>query len=282
MYRSETASISTSFLKRAVPIIGPTSCCRGLRGSFSSGIRQRKVAVKRGPGDAQRLADLIDAQAAIVVQRFAVRTRGWSAGIGLRPPLPPRARAAAKPDRVRSWIRRRSNYTRLEKMLNFNSPEAVDVSTAPPESDQKPMPLPSSSSTRLTKCDIERPRRSSRHTTSVSPGSRALTQASSSGRLPRTPDALSAQMSASEHRRLRCVHLRSQVPLADADASVADQSSHAEFPLPVTSTRGTNQLLITQMVRGFDETIFGLFGKVFGGCSWLLYWETFGYCWRSL
>ena len=36
--------------------------------SFRSGIGQRQVAVERRPGDAQRLADLVDAQSAVLVQ----------------------------------------------------------------------------------------------------------------------------------------------------------------------------------------------------------------------
>ena len=40
-------------------------------------------------------------------RRLAVTTRGASGEIGRRPPSLPRARVAAKPAWVRSWIRRR-------------------------------------------------------------------------------------------------------------------------------------------------------------------------------
>ena len=73
-------------------------------------------------------------------RRFALTTRGSSTLIGLRPPRRPRALAAAKPACVLSWMRRRSNCARLEKMLNISSPDAVVVSMAPSCSDPKPTP----------------------------------------------------------------------------------------------------------------------------------------------
>ncbi len=48
-----------------------------------------------------------------------------------RPPLRPRARAAASPAFVRSWISRRSNWAKAEKMLKISSPDAEVVSIAP-------------------------------------------------------------------------------------------------------------------------------------------------------
>jgi hypothetical protein len=50
--------------------------------------------------------------------------------LGLRPPVLPRARAAAKPACVRSYINRRSNCASAEKIWNMSSPEAVVVSIA--------------------------------------------------------------------------------------------------------------------------------------------------------
>ena len=77
---------------------------------------------------------------------FAIRTRGSSDLIDRRPPVLPRALAAASPARVRSWIRRLSNWASEEKMLNTSSPDAVVVSMAPSQRDRKPTPPMRSSS----------------------------------------------------------------------------------------------------------------------------------------
>ena len=173
-------------------IIGTKSCAKAFTRVF---LQRHRAAPGSGRTWAWRCSSVLHIWLMLRprpwCRRLAVRTRGSSGRIGRRPPLRPRALAAASPARVRSWIRRRSNCARLEKMLNINSPDAVVVSMAPSESDRKPIPLPSNSSTRATRCGIERPRRSRRQTTKVSPASKALTHASSPGRLPRAPDVLS-------------------------------------------------------------------------------------------
>ena len=53
---------------------------------------------------------------------------GWLRSIAGRPPIRPRALAAASPAFVLSWISRRSNWARAENMLRTNSPDADVVS----------------------------------------------------------------------------------------------------------------------------------------------------------
>ena len=61
---------------------------------------------------------------------LANTTFGSSLAKGRRPPLRPRALAAARPALVRSWISRRSKCASAENMLRTNSPEADVVSNA--------------------------------------------------------------------------------------------------------------------------------------------------------
>lgn len=79
-------------------------------------------------------------------------------------------------------------------MLKINSPDAEVVSMAPPLSDRNPTPLSFSSVTTETKCRIERPSRSKRHTTRVSPAHKVLKHSSSPGRSDAVPVTLSRKM----------------------------------------------------------------------------------------
>ncbi|STX52862.1 Uncharacterised protein [Legionella busanensis] len=56
-----------------------------------------------------------------------------------------------------------------EKILKTNSPEAVVVSIAPSHNDLNPTPFSRKVSMSVTKCTIERSKRSSRQTTKTSP-----------------------------------------------------------------------------------------------------------------
>ena len=75
------------------------------------------IPIQRRLGYLQRLADIIDADGRVGIQLVSQYTSGWSRCIGGRPPLRPRARAAANPAFVRSWINLRSNWAKAEKML---------------------------------------------------------------------------------------------------------------------------------------------------------------------
>jgi len=98
----------------------------------------------------------------------ALRARG-------RPPARPRARAAASPAIVRSWMRSRSNSASVAKMPNTSLPVAVVVSTSP-VSTLSPTPRFCRSLTRPTTWVSERPMRSSFQTTRAS-ASRATSSA---------------------------------------------------------------------------------------------------------
>ena len=124
----------------------------------------------------------------------AIRTRGSSGVMGRRPPRRPRACAAMSPARVRSWTSRRSNCASAEKRWKTSSPEAVVVSRAPSDKERNRICRLSSSSIRVTRCVMERPRRSKRQTTKVSPETKRWTQASSPGRAVRAPEAMSRKI----------------------------------------------------------------------------------------
>ena len=108
-----------------------------------------------------------------------------------RPPLRPRALAAASPAFVRSWIRRRSNCASAEKMFRTSSPEADVVSIIPSAIDRNPISRSLRSSIMFTKWRIERPSRSRRQTTSVSPLRSSSVHAVSPDRSSRDPESLS-------------------------------------------------------------------------------------------
>jgi len=95
---------------------------------------------------------------------------------------------------VRSWINRRSNWARAEKILKINSPDAVVVSIAPSWSDRNPTPRSLRPSTTVIRCRIDLPRRSSRHATSVSPVCNVARHFASPGRSHRAPDSLSLKI----------------------------------------------------------------------------------------
>jgi len=105
-----------------------------------------------------------------------------------RPPTRPRARAAANPARVRSRINCRSNSANAPNRWNTNRPPAVVVSIAS-VTDRNPTPRSRSAVTVSIRCGRDRPNRSNRHTTNVSPGRSESNAATSSGRSSRLPDA---------------------------------------------------------------------------------------------
>lgn len=125
---------------------------------------------------------------------FAVWTRGSVARIGLRPPLRPLARAAARPALVLSWINRRSNCARAVKMWKTSSPLALVVSITPSEIDLNPIPRCRSSSTKSIRCRIDRPNLSSRQTINTSPCLSCSRHRSSPGLADFEPDTLSVKM----------------------------------------------------------------------------------------
>ena len=93
---------------------------------------------------------------------LAICTRGSLLSIRGRPPIRPRARAVDRPARVRSCISRGSNGASAEKMLKTSSPGAVVISIALSQIERKPIPCSRSFSTSVTRCGIERPKRSKR------------------------------------------------------------------------------------------------------------------------
>jgi hypothetical protein len=139
------------------------------------------------PSSAQRSPTLVSGlpMAAIAKRSFAgVMVYG-------RPPIRPRARAEARPARVRSAISSRSNSASAAKIPKTSFPAGVVVSTAAPwpVSTLKPMPWAVRSCTVLTRWRKSRPSRSSFHTISVSPARSALRQFANPGRSSRVPDA---------------------------------------------------------------------------------------------
>ena len=144
-------------------------------------------------------------------------TRSWPSAPGYRPERAPAGRRGVPargrlPGRrvVRSWIKRRSNCARAEKILNTNSPEAVVVSIAPSQSDRKPTPRCCSSSTNPTRWTIDRPRRSRRHTNNRSPACKNSKHFPKPGRSVFAPDALSTNSRAGVTPAvMQCVHLQS-------------------------------------------------------------------------
>ena len=109
------------------------------------------------------------------------------------PPLQPRVRTDAKPTLVRSEISARSNLAKAEKMTNTCWPSGVLVlmEALCPVNPCKPTPLLVCSCTVLMRWCKLRPRRSSFHTSSVSPDRNAFNQLMSPGRASRLPDAKS-------------------------------------------------------------------------------------------
>ncbi len=125
--------------------------------------------------------------------RRAART--WSAlSFEGRPPLRPRALAAASPAIVRSRMISRSNWANAPNRWNTSRPPAVVVSIDS-RSDRNPTPRSSSAVTVSIRWRRERPRRPRRQTTRVSPGRGRSKTLSSSGQRSSTSEARSTNTS---------------------------------------------------------------------------------------
>jgi hypothetical protein len=111
--------------------------------------------------------------------------------LGLRPPVRPRARAAARPAIVLSWMRAASYSAISAKMPKTSLPYAVVVSMIPLVSDFTPTPRASRVVTISTRSRRLRPGRSIFQMMSVSPGRRSARHLFHSGRLALVPVAVS-------------------------------------------------------------------------------------------
>jgi hypothetical protein len=109
-----------------------------------------------------------------------------------RPPVRPRARAAASPAWVRSRIRSRSNSASAPNRWKTSLPPGVVVSRASATL-RNPTPRSSRVVTVSIRWRRERPSRSSFHTTRVSPGRSWSRTLVSSGRASSEPDAVSVK-----------------------------------------------------------------------------------------
>ena len=100
-------------------------------------LRQCQIAIERRPGDMQRLANRPHLMRPVLVQRLGhlhpgilgVHRRPAAQAAprsGGRPPKRPRARAAANPARVRSWINRRSNCANVKPLRLVCGPSATN------------------------------------------------------------------------------------------------------------------------------------------------------------
>ena len=106
--------------------------------------------------------------------------------LGRRPPRRPRARAAARPTAARSAISSRSNSASAAKIWKTRRPVLAEVSI-PSCREANATPRPASALTVSTRCRSDRPSRSSRHTTSVSPARRYPMHSVSCGRCGQLP-----------------------------------------------------------------------------------------------
>ncbi len=120
-----------------------------------------------------------------------------------RPPVRPRARAAANPALVRSQIRCRSNSANPAAIVKNNRPDAVDVSK-PSITLLKFAPAACISSMQSSKCRVDRPMRSSRQTVSVSPDRNDAIARSNSGRSVLAPLAISKKRRSQSVSASRC------------------------------------------------------------------------------
>ncbi len=123
--------------------------------------------------------------------RAAQKIRATPAPGGL-PPTRPRRRAAARPSRVRSAIRSRSNCAIEAKTWNTSRPAGVVVSMSSAR-DRKPAPAAWMRATIPRRSWRERLRRSYFVTTKMSPGRSWSINRSSSGRAARVPEIFSAK-----------------------------------------------------------------------------------------
>jgi hypothetical protein len=137
----------------------------------------------------------------------------------------PRAQAAASPALVRSRMRSRSNSARAANTCKTSLPPGVVVSTASCKL-RNPMPWSARPVTVSTRCRRERPRRSSFHTTRVSPGRSWSRSCSRTGRSVWAPLAVSVNTPIAAGG-LQRVDLELGVLVGGGDAGIAEQVSHA-------------------------------------------------------
>ncbi len=180
---------------------------------------------------------------------------------GLRPPLRPLARAEARPARVRSEIKSRSNSAREAKMPKISLPAGVVVSIAAPwpVSTLRPMPRFVRSCTTFTRCRRLRPRRSSFQTTSVSPFLSACRHEERPGRSSFLPDALSPYRWRSATPAARSA---SRCRSSTCDPSAFDTRMYpirgAEVPRkrPFLACPGERPFLVLDMYRNLSLFLF--------------------------
>src|SRR3954452_21931830 len=140
--------------------------------TVTAGVSDRRqllleVPIERRPGNPQGLADLPDG-----VRSSPARLRScltcWAVNTLGLPNSRPRARAACSPAWVRSLMRSRSNSASAPKTWKTSLPTLVVVSVCSWR-ERKPTPRFCSCLTVLMRWARERPSRSSRQTTRVSP-----------------------------------------------------------------------------------------------------------------
>jgi hypothetical protein len=139
-----------------------------------------------------------------------------------RPPCLPRARAAASPAIVRSRMRSLSNSAIAPKTWNTSFPPLVPVSSCSCRL-LNCTPRSCKSFIDWMRCARERPRRSNRQTTSVSPARTKSRAPERPGRSVRLPEAVSVKIFS--HPAARSVLLEREGLVGGGDAGVADQHS---------------------------------------------------------
>lgn len=108
-----------------------------------------------------------------------------------RPPFLPRARAAASPSIVRSWVRSRSNWLTPAKMVKSSRPCVVVVSSQLSFNDRMLAPMLLIRSTKSNRSFVDRLNRVSSQMTTVSPARSASNILDNSGRSFLVPDTFS-------------------------------------------------------------------------------------------
>lgn len=111
-----------------------------------------------------------------------------------RPMRSPRCRFASNDAFVRSTVKPRSKSTKAANMCNTSRPAALVVSILSAR-DRKPTPRAASACTVETRCGIERPSRSRRGTTSVSPTRNASKHFCKPSRSSMEPESTSSKSS---------------------------------------------------------------------------------------
>ena len=134
-------------------------------------------------------------------------------------------RAAASPATVRSRMISRSNWARAAKTWKTSLPPGVVVSI-----DSRRLRNPTSRCSRAVtvsmRCRSERPSRSRRHTTRVSPGRSASMTSSRAGRRPKVPEAWSVYLPAPGGGEL--VGLQRRVLLRGRHPRVPEEMTHGQ------------------------------------------------------